>query len=874
MRILYAAGLLTLPLGLRAFSDTTPLLVWSSSPSPALDGVPSSDGLTIQSEVLLTTTLKDDVCNYGAVVIVEHPGLHASDLRKLPVTSSIAERLHSSPSKLHIPYPKAANPVGLARTISELCGSTLVDLGLEEDVSKVLAASGNVVVNIDLPELDTLGSSRKAEMAQLDAKLAKPLDTISNKFPSHLVVIAGTTPSSFCHTKRQLAGQRALPSEFAPLPTPIEVEKPKLPKGGIFHRYQLLTPGLISSLGVTFLLIVPLMLLVINALASIKSPVRSDNVRQAQEKKNHAVRAQPMGNSLNSDKAPKPKNATGAVFSAFPSRRSVVYGTKGMVACSQPLAAEAGLEILRKGGNAADAAVAVSAALNGETVKGLNGSGRAPQALTIDYLRKQGLKGSSIPLTNLNSVTVPGAAAAWIDAVALFGSKNVTFAEVMDPAIRLAEQGVPTTEINSQNWQRSEDLLRNASPDGHTMLLNGKAPLPGQIKRFPELAQTFKELISKGKDGFYKGRVAEAIVELIRNKGGVMSLDDLAKHQSTPVEPISYTHSNDVTIYECPPNGQGITALMALGILDVLQEEGEIRSLSSMEHNSVEYLHVLIESLRIAFSDTRYYVADPDVEHIPVKELLSKEYLSSRAKLFDPSKANPEICHGYPAQSSDTVYFCVTDQWGNGCSFIQSNYAGFGTGGRLNFWLVWMLILTGQAIPHGCGFTLQNRGTGFSLEPDHPNALKPGKRPYHTIIPAIATRGDELFLTYGVMGGFMQPQGHVQVLLNILRGFTVQAALDAPRFCISAALSDSEVLKREAMRAGDINSEVYLEEGIDDDVVETLKSMGHDAKVVKGYRRAMLGRGQIIQKVTDESGEFVWAAGSDPRADGHAAPQI
>ncbi|KIO24516.1 hypothetical protein M407DRAFT_244431 [Tulasnella calospora MUT 4182] len=570
------------------------------------------------------------------------------------------------------------------------------------------------------------------------------------------------------------------------------------------------------------------------------------------------------------------------ILQPFPSRRSVVYGTKGVVACSQPLAAEAGLEILRKGGNAADAAVAVSAALNitepsccgiggdafclfydakSKNIRALNGSGRAPQALTIDHVRAQGIQAKSIPLTNLNSVTVPGAAAAWSDTVEKLGSGKVSLKEVLEPAIRLAEEGVPVSEINSHAWQRSEELIRNASPDGHSMLLDGRAPRPGEIMRFPDLAETFKLLASKGKDGFYKGRVAEAIVELVKSGGGVMELTDLTNHQSTFVEPISYTYEKgDVTIWECPPNGQGITALMALGILDALQAEGKIKPLESLEHNSVEYLHVLVESLRIAFSDTRYYVTDPDVDHVPVKELLSKEYLAKRAQLFDPTKANPEIHHGYPAQSSDTVYFCATDVDGNACSFIQSNYAGFGTG----------------AIPKGCGFTLQNRGTGFSLDPGHPNALKPGKRPYHTIIPAMATRGDELFLTYGVMGGFMQPQGHVQVLLNILRGYTVQAALDAPRFCISAGLPDNEVPKGEAMKAGDINAEVYFEEGIDEEIVRTLKDMGHDARIAAGFQRAIMGRGQVIQKVAVDarSTRTVWAAGSDPRADGHAVAQI
>ncbi|KIY66186.1 gamma-glutamyltranspeptidase [Cylindrobasidium torrendii FP15055 ss-10] len=561
----------------------------------------------------------------------------------------------------------------------------------------------------------------------------------------------------------------------------------------------------------------------------------------------------------------------------FNSRRSVVYGTKGIVSSTQPLATEAGLEILRKGGNAADAAVAVSAALNitepsccgvggdafclyfdakTKQVKALNGSGHSPQKLTIDHVRAQGITGSTIPGNNINAVTVPGAAAAWVDTVEKFGSGNITVADVLEPAIRLAEEGVPVSEIHSHNWQRSEELIKNASPNAADMLLNGHAPLPGQIMKFPKIGQTFRAIAEQGKAGFYTGRVAQAIVDLVQSKGGVMELEDLAKHESTFVEPIKYTYAGEVTVYECPPNGQGITALIALGILESLQEQGVVPPLEHLEHNSAEYLHVIVEAMRLAFADSQYFVADPDAVHIPVKELLSKEYLASRAKLIDPKKTRPDVVHGNPLNVTDTVYFSVTDRWGNACSFIQSNYAGFGT----------------AAIPDGCGFTLQNRGSGFVLDPTHPNALVGNKRPYHTIIPCMATRNSELFLCYGVMGGYMQPQGHVQVLLNILRGFTPQAALDAPRFCISAGSPDTQSSSTGA--PGDINSEVYFEDGISEEVVAKLKEMGHDARTVDGFGRSMMGRGQVIQKVQDESGALVWAAGSDPRGDGHASAQI
>ncbi|KAG5637548.1 hypothetical protein H0H81_004179 [Sphagnurus paluster] len=563
-------------------------------------------------------------------------------------------------------------------------------------------------------------------------------------------------------------------------------------------------------------------------------------------------------------------------FSRFASRRSVVYGTKGMVSCSQPLAAEAGLEILHKGGNAADAAVAVSVALNvtepsncgiggdafclfydatTKKVKSLNGSGRSPAKLTLEYALQQGFRGS-IPLNNVNSVTVPGAAAAWVDALEHFGNKNVTISDVFDPAIRLAEGGVPVSEIHSHNWQTHEKFIVDASANSGDMLLEGCAPLPGEVISFPKLAQTFREVATHGKDGFYKGRIAQAIVDLIQSKGGVMELEDLANHTSSFVDPISYTYANNVTVYECSPNGQGLTALLALGILEQMQEQGLCRELAEMEHNSPEYLHTLIEALRIAFSDTQWFITDPDFSPTPVEAMLGKPYLASRAKLFSSTSTNKNLSHGSPLATSDTVYFSVTDQWGNACSFIQSNYAGFGTG----------------AIPDNCGFTLQNRGNSFVLDPSHPNCLAGGKRPYHTIIPALATRGEELFLSFGVMGAYMQPQGHVQVLLNILRGFSVQAALDAPRFCISPGSPDSETSDPGA--AGDINSEIYFEEGIPEQTIQQLRGMGHDARSMFGFGRSLMGRGQVIQKVRNAAGRIVWAAGSDPRADGHAAPQI
>ncbi|GAA5824946.1 hypothetical protein JCM3770_006715 [Rhodotorula araucariae] len=568
-------------------------------------------------------------------------------------------------------------------------------------------------------------------------------------------------------------------------------------------------------------------------------------------------------------------------FMPFASRRSVVYGTKGMVACSQPLAAEAGLEILRKGGNAADAAVAVSAALNltepgscgiggdgfclfydakTKEVKALNGSGRAPAALTLDKVRELGIKGGEIPFLDINAVTVPGCAAVWCDTIELLGSGQMKMADVLAPAIRMAEAGVPIHEVSSYSWVKNHDVFLKQSPNYAEMLITdpktGKthAPRPGEIFKNPNLARTFREVAEKGKKGFYEGRIAEAIVELIQSKGGVMTLEDLKNHTTTPVTPISinYGGENGVTLHETPPNGQGLTALIALGIIEAMKDQGKA-DLSKTEHLSAQWFHTLISAIRLAFADTRAYIADPEHSRVPVEELLSKEYLAKRAELFDPTKSTAVINKGKPIASSDTVLFEVVDQYGNGCSYIQSNYAGFGT----------------FAIPAGTGFTLQNRGCNFTLEEGHPNCIAPNKRPYHTIIPALVTRGDrkggDLFMVYGVMGGFMQPQGHVQVLLNMLHNnSTAQATLDAPRFCISADVPE------DADKNGDIGTKVYLEEGVRPEVVEELKKMGHDVELLTGHDRSMFGRGQIIQKLPSGA----WAAGSDPRGDGHAVAQI
>lgn len=328
-----------------------------------------------------------------------------------------------------------------------------------------------------------------------------------------------------------------------------------------------------------------------------------------------------------------------------------------------------------------------------------------------------------------------------------------------------------------------------------------------------------------------------------------MTLEDLANHTSTPCDPISVDYAG-LHVWEHPPNGQGLVALLTLRLLDILQREGKVANLSSMDHNSAEYLHVIIECLRIAFADGRYHITDLDHMQTPVAHLLSDDYLKSRASIFDPKTCRADITHGSPENSSDTVYFSTVDAEGNACSFIISNYAGFGT----------------AAVPKGCGFTLQNRGCNFTLKEGHPNCIAPNKRPYHTIIPAMVTRqsDDSLWACYGVMGAFMQPQGHVQVLCNMIHhGLTPQSALDAPRICVGAALPDVD---------GNIEAKVFIEDGISDEVMQKLKELGHDVERLEHFKRGMFGRGQIIRSHTEADGQRVLSGGSDPRGDGAAIP--
>jgi gamma-glutamyltranspeptidase/glutathione hydrolase len=519
-----------------------------------------------------------------------------------------------------------------------------------------------------------------------------------------------------------------------------------------------------------------------------------------------------------------------------------------MVATSQRLASEAGVAILREGGNAVDAAVAAAAALNltepmstglggdmfalyydalTRKISALNGSGRAPAALSIDLLRRQGL--DPLPPHHAHAVTVPGACAGWCDLIARHGT--LPMSKVLEPAIRLAEEGFPVGPMTAHGWAGGRSLLKG--PGARDLTIEGRAPREGETFRNPALARTLRAIGSGGKDAYYRGETGRAVVAAVQKEGGVLTMEDLQVHESTWVEPISTTYRG-MRVWECPPNGQGITALLALNILEGFDLKGQ-------DPLGPERWHLLIEAMRTAFADSRWYVADPQVAKVPAAGLLSKEYASGRRSLFDPKRASVDVKRGSPVAGSDTVYFCVVDGRGNACSFINSNYMGFGTG----------------IVPAGCGFSLQNRGACFVTDPSHPNALAPRKRPYHTIIPGMLTRADgSLYAPFGVMGGFMQPQGHVQVVVGIVDdGLEPQPVLDRPRFCIQPV--------------DGADSAVHLEAGLPPKTVAALRERGHSlVPGVSGFGRALFGRGQVIRRDADGT----LRGGSDLRADGGALP--
>ncbi|MFZ2361985.1 MAG: gamma-glutamyltransferase family protein, partial [Anaerolineae bacterium] len=406
---------------------------------------------------------------------------------------------------------------------------------------------------------------------------------------------------------------------------------------------------------------------------------------------------------------------------------------------------------------------------------------------------------------------------------------------VLQPAIEYARDGYPVSELIAASWQRGEARLGRL-PSGAELLPDGRAPRLSEVVRLPELARTLQAIADGGADAFYRGETGRRIAAFVQQQGGRLDASDLASHRSTWDEPI-WTDYRGLRVWECPPNGQGLAALLALNLV-----AGD--DLAAAE--PAERWHLLIEAMRLAFADARRWVADPRVVHLPLAELLSPAYSAARRRQIDPLRANLHPRSGLPAAEGlpvqpaprgDTVYLSVVDGQGNACSFINSLYHGFGSG----------------LVAPGTGVALQNRGALFSLDPQHPNCLAPGKRPYHTIIPALATRDDELWASFGVMGGFMQPQGHMQVLVNLLDlALSPQEALDAPRFCLAEGQPDGQVA---------------VEAGAGAALIDALRAKGHDVAVTAGMGRTLFGVGQVIRRDSDTG---VLTAGSDPRRDGCA----
>lgn len=536
------------------------------------------------------------------------------------------------------------------------------------------------------------------------------------------------------------------------------------------------------------------------------------------------------------------------------SRRSAQYG-RAAVASSQPLASAAGMEVLLRGGNAADAAVAVGAALavtepcsNGaggdlfallyhassRRVTAVLGNGAAPAAMTPEILRGAG--GSSPHV-----VTVPGCAAAWCDVVERFGGGVLSLADVLAPAVRMADEGFAVPPVTAAQWALSEGALQDAC-NGHVMLLPGPdgrrvcAPNPGQVFRNPALADTLRKLSAEGRDGFYKGRVSEEIVRVLRDLGGVMTMEDLVTHRTVITDPIQTTYRG-YTVYEVGPPTHGAAALLALNIL----EGFDLASMADATTGSAETLHVMIEAMRLAYAEAAAHVADPSHAPDRTAELLDKKFAAQlRSKISTHSKCSvPEKGH---LNLSGTVQFCTVDKDGNGVSMIQSNYQGFGT----------------CHAPAGCGFTLQNRGLNFSTDASHPNCVAPLKKPYHTIIPGLLTHTSTSMLAgvFGVMGSFMQPQGHVQVVTNVVDFHAdAQTALDRHRFRITGQFGAAE---------GEWADSVQLERGMREDVEKQLRDKGHDVHADVSSSR--FGRGQLIVC----TGDGIVCAGSDGRCDGTA----
>jgi gamma-glutamyltranspeptidase/glutathione hydrolase len=524
----------------------------------------------------------------------------------------------------------------------------------------------------------------------------------------------------------------------------------------------------------------------------------------------------------------------------FPSRRSNIVARNGLVATSQPLAAQAGLDILKAGGNAIDAAIATIATLcvveptttgiggdafaliwiaKEQKLVGINASGPAPAGLTTDLLRQQGHQ--KMPTLGPYTVTVPGSLRGWQLALERYGTKSLE--QLLARPIQYARDGFPVSQYISRIWGYSAEKMSVYPDSKRVWLPAGRAPQPAELFRNPEFAQTLQLLANDGFDTFYGGAIGRQIADCVQSAGGVLTQEDLINYQAEWVEPIS-TNYQGYTFHEIPPNGQGLTALLALNIASGFD-------LPAMGYGTADYYHTLIEAIKLAFADAHTYIADPTHAPIPLAGLLSQAYTQERQSLINQQQAQiPQ--HGYPPQHGDTVYLTVADSEGNMISWIQSLYMGFGSG-----------LTAGTT-----GIQLQNRGANFSLIEGHPNEVAPGKRPYNTIIPGFITKDGRPFSSFGVMGGFMQPQGHLQVGINLVQfGMDPQAALDAPRF---NWLHDLKVM---------------LETSTDLDVHEALAKRGHE--LAPRDQPMYFGAGQVIVRDPDTG---VLIGGSEPRNDGAA----
>ncbi|MFT5461968.1 MAG: gamma-glutamyltranspeptidase/glutathione hydrolase [Planctomycetota bacterium] len=533
--------------------------------------------------------------------------------------------------------------------------------------------------------------------------------------------------------------------------------------------------------------------------------------------------------------------------------RSPVYAVNGMAATSQPLATQAALDMLKAGGSAVDAAIAANAVLalteptgsglggdlfaivwsaEDQRLFGLNASGRSPMSLTMDVFEEQGLE--SIPSHGPLPISVPGCVDGWFELHGKFG--KLPMKDVLAPAIRYCEEGFPLTDLIAYYWGLS--VARLAPYPGFTeqFTIEGRAPEVGEVFRNPNLGRTLRRLAEGGRDVFYRGAIAREIGAWMAEHGGYLSYEDLAAHQSDWVEPVS-TNYRGVDVWELPPNGQGIAALQILNIL-------EGYDLASMGFGSVEHLHLLTEAKKLAFEDRARFYSDIDFMDVPVAALISEEYAAKRRELIDLEKAMESLEAGNPKlEQGDTIYLTTADSAGNMVSLIQSNYRGMGSG----------------MAPANLGFICQDRGELFDLTPGRPNSYAPGKRPFHTIIPAFATRDGKPWISFGLMGGAMQPQGHAQIICNLVDfGMGLQEAGDAPRLIHEGSSQPTG----EALREG--GGRVSLESGFDPEARTGLRRLGHQF----GRARGAYGGYQAILW-DHEKGVYIGA--SESRKDGYAA---